>query len=301
MMTWAFPSPLEHPPRGLHPVGKSVGGLSCDPNGPLVAEVVKTSSDPYVGRISLMRVFSGTVRPDSALHVSGHFSAFSERPAGMRTTTRTKGRGPVVATRQAPATRTICVAGDICAIAKLTRAETGDTLGEGTAAAHGALVDARPAPPDCIMAHAKADEDKLAVGLTRLAAEDPTLRIEHSAETHQLVLWCMGEAHADVVLDRLANRYGVQVDQAPLRVPLREASAGRASGRGRHVKQSGGHGQYAVCEIEVEPLRRARGSSSSTRSSAVRSRGSSSRAWRRGSAPRWNAGSPRAIPSSTSG
>jgi elongation factor G len=69
-----------------------------------------------------------------------------------------------------------------------------------------------------------------------------------------LVLWCMGEAHADVVLDRLANRYGVQVDQVPLRVPLRETFAGRTSGRGRHVKQSGGHGQYAVCEIEVEPL-----------------------------------------------
>ena len=72
------------------------------------------------------------------------------------------------------------------------------------------------------MAHAKADEDKLGAALSRLAAEDPTVRIEHNAETGQLVLWCMGEAHADVLLDRLRNRFGVQMDQVDVRVPLRE-------------------------------------------------------------------------------
>ncbi|MGH3371146.1 MAG: elongation factor G-like protein EF-G2, partial [Nocardioidaceae bacterium] len=103
-------------------------------------------------------------------------------------------------------------------------------------------------------ARAKPDEDKLSQGLQRLAAEDPTLRVEHNAETHQIVLWCMGEAHADVALERLAGRYGATVDQVDLRVPLRETFAGAASGHGRHVKQSGGHGQFAVCDIEVEPL-----------------------------------------------
>jgi elongation factor G len=105
-----------------------------------------------------------------------------------------------------------------------------------------------------IEARAKADEDKLSQGLSRLAAEDPTLRIEHNAETHQIVLWCMGEAHADVVLDRLEHRFGAAVDQVELRVPLRETFAAAAKGHGRHVKQSGGHGQYAVCDIDVEPL-----------------------------------------------
>jgi elongation factor G len=90
--------------------------------------------------------------------------------------------------------------------------------------------------------------------LARLAAEDPTLRIEQNQETHQIVLWCMGEAHAGVVLDGLANRYGVKVDTIDVRVPLRETFARNAKGHGRHVKQSGGHGQYAVCDIEVEPL-----------------------------------------------
>ena len=111
-----------------------------------------------------------------------------------------------------------------------------------------------PLLPVAIEARAKADEDKLGPGLARLAAEDPTLRIEHNAETHQIVLWTMGEAHADVVLDRLENRHGVAVDQVELRVPLRETFAGTGRGHGRHVKQSGGHGQYAVCDIEVEPL-----------------------------------------------
>jgi elongation factor G len=108
--------------------------------------------------------------------------------------------------------------------------------------------------PIAVVARAKADEDKLGQALSRLAAEDPTLRIHHNAETHQLVLWTMGEAHADVILDRLANRYSVQVDQVDLRVPLRETLEHPSKGHGRHVKQSGGHGQYAVCDIEVEPL-----------------------------------------------
>ena len=112
----------------------------------------------------------------------------------------------------------------------------------------------QPLLPVAIEAHAKTDEDKLSVGLQRLAAEDPTLRIEQNPETHQIVLWCMGEAHSAVVLDALANRYGVNVDTIDVRIPLRETFSGPSKGHGRHVKQSGGHGQYAVCDIEVEPL-----------------------------------------------
>jgi elongation factor G len=104
------------------------------------------------------------------------------------------------------------------------------------------------------VAHSKADEDKLSQALGRLGAEDPSLRIENNPETHQLVLWCMGETHAEVLLERLTSRYGVTVDQVPFTVSMRETFAGPAKGHGRHVKQSGGHGQFAVCDIEVEPL-----------------------------------------------
>ena len=147
------------------------------------------------------------------------------------------------------------MAGDICAIGRLSRAETGDTLSDKS----DPLVlkpwtMPEPLLPIAVQPRAKTDEDKLSVGLQRLAAEDPTLRIEQNPETHQIVLWCMGEAHSGVVLDALANRYGVTVDTVELRVPLRETFGGNAKGHGRHVKQSGGHGQYAVCDIEVEPL-----------------------------------------------
>jgi elongation factor G len=105
-----------------------------------------------------------------------------------------------------------------------------------------------------IEAATRSDEDKLSSALARLAAEDPSLRIEHNAETRQLVIWVMGEAHADVALERLKERYGVAVQQTALVVPLREAFTTPSKGHGRHVKQSGGHGQYAICDIEVEPL-----------------------------------------------
>jgi elongation factor G len=111
-----------------------------------------------------------------------------------------------------------------------------------------------PLLPVAISAKSKADEDKLSQALARLVAEDSTLRLENNAETHQLVLWCMGEAHSDLLLDRLATRFGVEVETVPLRVPLRETLAGKAQGLGRNVKQTGGHGEFAICHIEVEPL-----------------------------------------------
>ena len=253
LMTSGFPSPLEHEvPPVTTPDGASRGPLTCDPDGPLVAEVVKTTTDPYVGRISLVRVFSGTLRPDITVHVSGHFLAehghedhdVDERIGSLSS--------PLGKTQ-----RTIAhaVAGDICAVAKLTRAETGDTLSDKEQPLlMEPWVTPDPLLPVAVVAKSKADEDKLSQGLARLVAEDPTMRLDMNPETHQLVLWCMGEAHVDVLLDRLKNRYGVEVESVPLRVSLRETFAGSAKGHGRHVKQSGGHGQYAVCDIEVEPL-----------------------------------------------
>jgi elongation factor G len=258
-----FPSPLEHTmPEVFTPEGKAGPAISCDPEGPLVAEVVKTTSDPYVGRVSLVRVFSGTILPDATVHVSGHFSSFFGTPGDAASVgghedhdedERIGSLSMPLGKTQRPCDK--AVAGDICAIGRLSRAETGDTLSDkDTPLVLKPWSMPEPLLPLAIEARAKADEDKLGQGLQRLAAEDPTLRIEHNAETHQIVLWCMGEAHADVVLDRLEHRHGAGVDQVELRVPLRETFASSASAKGRHVKQSGGHGQYAVCDITVEPL-----------------------------------------------
>jgi elongation factor G len=248
-----FPSPLEHPlPMVTAPDGAPRNPLACDVDGPLCAEVVKTTTDPYVGRISLVRVFSGTLRLDATVHVSGHFAPdrghedhdVDERVGALS--------APLGKTQR---TVSKAVAGDIVAVAKLTRAETGDTLSDKD---NQMLIEPwimpDPLLPVAIVAHSKADDDKLASGLGRLVAEDPTMRLERNPETNQLVLWCMGEAHVDVLLDRLRNRYGVAVDSVPLRVSLRETFASTGKGHGRLVKQSGGHGQFAVCDIEVEPL-----------------------------------------------
>jgi elongation factor G len=252
-----FPSPLEHPaPAVTTPDGDPREPLTADPAGPLVAEVVKTTTDPFVGRISLVRIFSGTLVPDVTVHVSGHFAQFSGEGRGHEDHDVDERVGAISAVLGATLTPIDSgLAGEVVAVARLTRAETGDTLSDPSAPAlMEPWVMPDPLLPVAVTAHAKSDEDKLSQALSRLVAEDPTLRLEINPETHQLVLWCLGEAHRDVLLDRLANRYGVAVEMVPHRVSLRETLAAAAKGRGRHVKQSGGHGQYAICEIEVEPL-----------------------------------------------
>ncbi|MFE7390929.1 elongation factor G-like protein EF-G2 [Streptomyces sp. NPDC057582] len=256
LITGGFPTPLERQlPAVTTPSGALRPAPSCDPDGPLVAEVVKTASDPYVGRVSLVRVFSGTLRPDETIHVLGHgLTDPGHEPRPVHEAEVRVGALSAPFGKQQRAL-TSCIAGDLACVAKLGGAETGDTL---SAPEDPLLMEpwSMPDPllPLAIEAHSKADEDKLSQGLARLVAEDPTMRLEQNQDTHQVVLWCLGEAHQDVALDRLRTRYGVQVDAVSHKVSLRETFAGPSSGRGRHVKQSGGHGQYAICEIEVEPL-----------------------------------------------
>ncbi|MCP2298520.1 elongation factor G [Nocardia amikacinitolerans] len=253
LITGGFPAPTEHIVSAAPATnGAAPTPLACDPNGALAAEVIRTASDPYVGRISLVRIFSGTLHADDTVHVCGHGLADRGHPdhdvderVGAVTAPFGKQQRPLGE----------AIAGDIACVTKLGHAETGDTL-SGTGKP--LVIEPWPMPdpllPIAIRAHSKADEDKLSQGLARLAAEDPALRVENNSQTHQLVLWCLGEAHRDVALERLRTRFGVQVDTVDHKVALRETFAGKATARGRHVKQSGGHGQYAVCEIEVEPL-----------------------------------------------
>jgi len=253
LLVSAFPSPQEHPlPEVTRPDGGSAPPVSADADGPLLAEVVKTTTDPYLGRVSIVRVFSGTVHPEQPVHVSGHGMADSGHPDHDIDERIGTVASPLGATlRSQPEAR----AGDICALTKLAHAQTGDTLSDRD---NPLLMQAWQMPdptlPVAIVAHSKADEDKLSTALARLVAEDPSMRLEVNADTGQLVLWCMGEAQADVLFDRLRHRFGVAVDPAELRLPLRETFVKPASGLGRTVKQSGGHGQYGVCQLEVEPL-----------------------------------------------
>ncbi len=249
----AFPSPLERTPPLVTGIdGAPTAPIACDPEGPLVAEVIKTTSDPYVGKVSIVRVFSGTLVADSHVHVSGHFGPgtghedhdLDERIGHLMTLLGAQHLD--VAT--APA-------GSIVAVGRLTRAETGDTLSEPSSPM---LMEPwhmpEPLLPVAVTPHSMGEEDRLSTALARLIAEDPTLRIEHADRTGQLILWTMGEAHADLLFDRIRTRYGVEVDSVEVLPSLRATLAGQVEGTGRLVKQSGGHGQYAVVRILVEPL-----------------------------------------------
>src|SRR6476620_3387506 len=247
-----FPCPTEPGcPAVTRPDGSPAPPLSCDPNGPLVAEVVKTTTDPYLGRVSLVRVFSGTLTPDIPVHVSGHGLADRGHPDHDVDERVGAISSPLGANLRPVAS---CPAGDICAVARLVSAETGDTLSSPE--------DPRLVPPwnlptpqlpVAVEAASHADEDRLAPALARLVAEDPTVRLERRPDTGQLLLWAVGEAHAEVLLERLRTRHGVAVNTVPVRVPMVETLAGAAQVTGRHVKQSGGHGQYAVVVVEAEP------------------------------------------------
>ncbi|HJY46887.1 MAG TPA: elongation factor G-like protein EF-G2 [Propionibacteriaceae bacterium] len=258
-----FPSPASAPlPKVYKPSGEPFGAVSCDPAGPLVAEVVRTTSDPFVGRLSLVRVFSGTLSPDTPLHVSGHLQQFAPHHVDAHPNHDSDDRvGPLSAplgdeTRPKP----YAIAGDLVLVSKLAAAETSDTLSNKL---QPALVEPwllpEPLLPVALHASTRGDEEKLGSALQRLVAEDVTMRLEHNPETHQLVIWAMGPAHVDKLLTALRDSWHIQVQVEPVRTSLRETFVRPITAQGRLVKQSGGHGQYAVCMMEIEPLERGAG------------------------------------------
>lgn len=239
----AGPSPLDMPPV------EAVNGESREPkpDAPLSALVFKTTTDPYVGRISFFRVYSGRLKGDGVLHNANKKQ--DERVGGVFTM-RGKTQEPV----------SEIVAGDVGAVAKLNHTTTGDTLADKSApVVFPAIEPPEPLLPKAIAPKTKGDEDKLMIGLNKLIEEDPALKLERNDETHQMILWGMGDSHLDVILHRLKAKFGVDVAEIPFKVPYRTTVKTKTEALGRHVKQSGGHGQYGICNIRVEPLPRGEG------------------------------------------
>lgn len=249
-----FPTPSLHPnPDAAAPSGAELPHADTDPSAPLVAQVIRTTTDPFAGRLSMVRIFSGTLKADDVVHVCGHGS----RSEDHDTEERIGQIQAAVGVELKP--RSSAIAGEIVMVPKLTTAETGDTLSaKERPAVVGRWALPEPLLPLAIKAATRNDEDKLGAALARLAVEDTTVKLARGG-SDQLVLWTTGQAHADLLLARLVDRYGVKVEQEELKIPLRETFVGKATAMGRHVKQSGGHGQYAVCNIEVEPLDRGAG------------------------------------------
>jgi len=239
------PAPGERGPViGHAPGSDELVERIVSPDEPMSAFVFKTISDPYVGRISVFKVVSGKFRPDSSVL---NATAKSDERVAHLFTLRGKHQEQL----------SEVVAGDIAAVAKLAHTHSGETL---TDKAHPIVFEALE-PPDRSLAKAiepktKGDDDKLMLGLSRLQEEDPALHLERNSETHQTLLWGTGETHLEVALERLSRKFGVEVTEIPLRIAYRETITKPGKGVGRHVKQSGGHGQYAICNLEVEALPR---------------------------------------------
>jgi elongation factor G len=240
------PSPLS---RGSFKVqaGNDTIELPRDPDGPPLARVFKTIADPFVGRISLMEVLSGTLRPDMTLYDSRNHT---EEKLHALQVMRGKETQP---TSAAPA-------GDIVAVAKLSGVLSGDTL----APKNQPVVAEGPrlrTPILSIAVHpkAKGDDDKLMTAIHRLQEEDTALLVRRDDETHQTVLSGMGDTHLAIVCEKLNRKFGVAVETEAVLVPYRETITKSAEAEGKYKKQTGGHGQFGVANLRVEPLERGEG------------------------------------------
>ena len=240
------PSPLDRPPVKVT-AGNGTADVSPDPAGQPLALVYRTVADPYVGKVSFLKVLSGTIRPDVVL--TNPRSHSDERLHGLFTM---RGKEQVQV-QYLPA-------GDLGAVSKLSDTSTGDTLApKGTPVTVPALEIPVPVLSIAILPKTKGDEDKLMTALHRLQDEDRSLFVRRDDETHQTLLSGMGETHLSIVTERLHRKFGVEVQTEDVRVAYRETITGQAEAEGKYKKQTGGHGQFGVAFLRVEPLDRGAG------------------------------------------
>ena len=239
------PCPLDRPVTVV--AGDDLVEVAADKGAKPLLYVFKTIADPFVGQLSVFKVLSGVVRADD--HLVNSRTGTDERLHGLFVL-RGKEQMPV----------TEVSAGDLAAVAKLASVHTGDTLApKGLPVRVDGIEVAVPQYGVAIVPRTQADDGKLGSAIARLQAEDPLLHVERNDETHQTVLRGLGDTHVAVALERLARKFGVNVDTAPVRVAYRETIAGHADVEGKVKKQSGGHGQFAVAQMRVSPLPRGAG------------------------------------------
>ncbi|MDQ1397599.1 MAG: elongation factor [Acidimicrobiaceae bacterium] len=240
------PSPLDRPGVTVD-AGGTRQEIAPDPAGPPLAYVWKTLADPYVGKVSMLKVLSGTVKPDAVL-------------TNPRSHSDEKLHGLFAMRGKEHESLSEVPAGDLVAVAKLGDTITGDTLApKGTPVRIAAAPPPEPVLSVAIQPRSKGDEDKLMTALHRLQEEDRSLQVRRDDETKQTLLSGMGETHLAIVAERLQRKFGVEVDTEEVRVAYRETITKPADAEGKYKKQTGGHGQFGVAMLKVEPLERGSG------------------------------------------
>ncbi|MGE5390343.1 MAG: elongation factor G, partial [Deltaproteobacteria bacterium] len=208
---------------------------------PMSVQVFKTIADPYIGRMNMFRLFTGSMKADSV-----YYNSTKEKDEKISQI--------LIMTGKEQANVPEIFAGDIAALAKLSTTTTGDTL---CTKANQVVIDPIQFPePTLSMAiepKSKGDEDKLSGAIQRILEEDPTIRVEKNTETKQTILKAMGDTHVDIVLDKLSRKFGVDVVSKEMRIPYRETIRGMVEAEGKHKKQTGGHGQFGHVWIKFEP------------------------------------------------
>ncbi len=241
-LTELLPSPEQRPAAiGTDPIAKDLVERAGTAEAPFSAQVFKTMADPFAGRLTLFRVFSGTLAGDSFYNSSrgeserfGHLFLMQGKEQQQIET---------------------AVPGMIVAVAKLKETETGDTLCDQQAP----IVYERPEPMPSVMSYAvsatnEKDEEKLFSILTRLLDEDPTIKMTREAQTHEVLISGVGQVHLDALKDKMKRKFSVEMELTLPKIAYRETLKKKATAQGKHKKQSGGRGQYGDCTVELEPL-----------------------------------------------
>jgi elongation factor G len=209
---------------------------------PQSAFVFKTVADPFAGKLTIMRVYSGTLKADSSV-----FNSSSDTRERIGQVSYLLGKKQVPAQVIGP--------GEIGVVAKLKATNTGDTLcDESNPVVYEKVKSSEPIISYAIDPKSKGDEEKVSTGLQRILEEDPTLKFHRYEETKEMIISGMGQVHIEVALQKLKRKFGVEVDMKTPKIPFRETIRAREKAQGRYKKQSGGRGQYGDCWIEIEPL-----------------------------------------------
>ena len=248
LVNFALPDPsYRGEVEGTNPKKKAAEKRPISANAPFSAQVFKTLADPYAGKLSIFKIFSGTLTPDMS-----PLNSSKDAVERIGQILRLEGKKQKAVGSAS--------AGEIVAVAKFKETSTGDTLCDPKAP----IVFERPSPLEAVISFAvrpktRNDEDKLGSSLARMIEEDPTLRFRKDPQTNEFILAGMGETHVEVAVEKLKRVYGVEVELRTQKIAYLETLKGKAEAQGKHKKQTGGRGQYGDCWIRLEPQPRGKG------------------------------------------